>query len=289
MSLRRLLLRSTTALCLAAPAMPAQIDVLGKAAPASARSGAEASRWVSLPIHTPAASRAAFRACDRNGDDRLSVYEVNGSLDILEDLRDTRAFRQLDSNSDGFVDWLEFDQRFRHATEHGIPLRLQPLHPLRLNPAVDSAAQAERLRDEALFRSMDVDGNGALLQSEVDAFIAASPLATVKTGFKQLDADRSGTLDVDELRPVAEKLRAMQRRPPATPEAAERLPESFANADHDQDGVIDAIELADALRLQHPALIRWTRQIIADADRSANGTLGRAELLAAQNSRPNSR
>jgi Ca2+-binding EF-hand superfamily protein len=278
------LLAASLALCGTAPG--AQVDVLGRA-PAPRPPAADAAAgggWIALSVHSPMTSRAAFAACDRNADDRLSIFEVRAALDLGGDAQDTQAFRRLDRDSDGYLDWSEFDLRFRQTIERALPLRVHPQRPLRLNPEVDRAREAERLRGRAVLRLLDSDGDGAVLASEADRALRQTETAAAER-FAKLDADGSGAIDIDEIAPFAAWLHARARPPVKPPANADRLPESFAAVDHDQDAVIGAAELDDALRSIHPSLGRWTSKILDDADRTHNRTLGRAEILAAESSR----
>ena len=74
-----------------------------------------------------------------------------------------------------------------------------------------------------------------------------------------------------ELAPVATMLPNLTN-PPGTP-GGKQLPDGYREADANGDGVIDAAELAEALRQLHPGLARWAPRILDDADRSSNNPI----------------
>ena len=73
---------------------------------------ATAREWIA-ETYDSERSWALFAGCDTDADDRLSVFEAGRALPYLEQGRNRAAYRQLDADADGFVQWPEFDARFR--------------------------------------------------------------------------------------------------------------------------------------------------------------------------------
>lgn len=254
--------------------------------PAQQGDGAATPReWISLAEYSERVSRAAFAICDGDADDRLSVLESSRTLEGIG-TDDLEAFRRLDSDADGFLYWPDFDRRFRELTERGAPMRIRPLRPVPADLAPAAALAAAKptglQRANQLIAENDTDGDGKLSLLEAARVAAtlipgADPAALVAP-LRALDVDRSGDIGAAELLIVADRLPLASEQRSAATSAPGKLPPGYAAADANADGVIDRAELESVLRGLDPALPRWSRQILRDADRSGNDTLGPFEI-----------
>jgi Ca2+-binding EF-hand superfamily protein len=219
-------------------------------------------------------SRALFDSCDRDGDERLDLFEARAAIEIV----DTReAFRRLDRDRDGFVDWPEFDRFYHELVRGGGTLHLRPFHAQ--TPAAGTAPRTPARQVIDLF---DFDHNGALEPSELDAMLREFQLPpAVAAQIRGLDRDRDGKIDEAELAPIVAKLqlgslfadRLLGKTGPST------LPAPWSAIDRNGDGKIDAAEFEQALRRLDPMLGRWAGTILKAADHDADGCLARDELL----------
>lgn len=113
---------------------------------------------------------------------------------------------------------------------------------------------------EAAFKTADKDGDGTLDREEAKA------MPRVAKNFDRLDADKSGTLSLDEISAAAEKGRKMHDK---MKDGHEKGKAHFAAADKDSDGSLDREE-AKAM----PHVAKHFDRI--DADKS--GTVTEDEL-----------
>ncbi len=222
-------------------------------------------------------SWALFAACDANADDRLDLFEAARGLSEIESARDVRGFRRIDRNSDGFLQWPEFDRRFREAIEINGSLRIQPARAV-VEPRDPTVPRSAPDPAEVLVRTHDSDGDARLDPTEFRFLLRRAGLdPALADQLGTLDVDRSGSLTAAELRPVlgalAGALKVVEPRPDTS------LPAQFRPADRNLNGVLDREELETALRRLHPTLARWTTKILEDSDLNGNGTLGSAEIL----------
>ncbi len=240
---------------------------LGQEAPP----GAE--EWLALSAYSTDRSRAAFAACDRDGNDQLDVFEAAHSLERVRGIRDTAAFRSLDGDADGALTWPEFDRLYRECADAGSALRLRPARPLALAAAGPEAP--DQRGAQVVIRVLDRDGDGALTMVELEAMLRdmAVPPALV-TQLAGLDLDRSGELSSDEVAALAPLFPQL----PAPVAEAPPLPEALVAVDANADAVLDRAELAEALRRLDPTLLRWADLVLGDADASGNRSLGPVEL-----------
>lgn len=227
-------------------------------------------------------SLALFAACDRDSDDRLDVFEIRSAMVDLRDTRDASVFRRLDADSSGFLEWNEFDERFRTLVQRSGSFRVRPVHepvPLR-DPTVPVA---EMDPTATVLRAVDTDGDGGLAASEFAAFLRKhADNDGLARHFDTLDLDRSGLLDEHEFAPVLQWVPdVFDQLIAAREDDRSAIPPDHRAADRNLDGVIDRDELRAALALLDPSLKRWTDRILTRADRTRNGTLGGAELTAA--------
>lgn len=229
---------------------------------------------------------ALFAACDRNGDDRLDLFEVRHCLVDLQATRDPSVFRRLDTDNSGFVEWPEFAERFKVSLGRAGRFQVQPYRePAAMrNPASPSS---EIDPSEQMLGALDGDGDGGLSRTEFTAFVRRmAGNAELSNRFDALDTDRSGKLELAEFAPVLMFVPQVWQKMSASEDLRRAMPADFRGADRDLNGVIDRTELRGALTRLHPSLAHWTDVILNAADRSRNGTLGAAELVASRTTRP---
>ena len=223
-----------------------------------------------------------FAACDRDGNDRLDVFEIRAALVELGNSRDPSVLRRLDTDSSGFLEWPEFDARFRLAIDKAKSFRVRPALP---PPPIEDPTATPAVPDatELVIGVTDDNGDGLLSRPELAAFLRRlrQDPALIEH-FPTLDRDGSGTLDVEEFRPVVMMVPNVLVLLGANEQLRRGLPADDREADRNLDGSIDRAELRAALIRLHPSLERWTDRVMLAADRSRNGTLGGAELAAAR-------
>lgn len=240
--------------------------------------------WTEISSYSEERSRAAFHACDRDADDRLSVFEAGRALRSFGSVEDRDAFLRVDANTDGYIEWPEFDRRFREILNSGGNLQLRPYRPKMLAPPQKAAEAAGPTKATRLHDLLDRDDDGKVSADEFQKFaVALGVVAGQETNtITALDTDQSKTLEPKELSPLAEKLPERLLGPTPTGDAKSRLPPGYRAADRNRDGVLDAAELRRALQRIDPVLGRWTEVILRNADISKNGALGRLEIESAQ-------
>ncbi|MGA0059764.1 MAG: EF-hand domain-containing protein [Planctomycetota bacterium] len=278
---RPLLLTATRPLAAAACAM---VLALGLAAQEAGTKPAEPAVIVET-VWSETRGLALFAACDRNGDDRLDLFEVRHSLVDLQASRDPSVFRRLDTDNSGFVEWPEFAERFQVSLGRAGRFQVQPYRdPAALrNPAAPSS---EIDPSEQMLGALDGDGDGGLSRAEFTAFVRRmAGNAELTSRFDALDTDRSGKLELTEFAPVLMFVPQVWQKMSASEDLRRAMPADFRGADRDLNGVIDRAELRAALTRLHPSLAHWTDVILNAADRTRNGTLGAAELFASRRAR----
>ncbi|MHC4514182.1 MAG: hypothetical protein ACYS5W_10830 [Planctomycetota bacterium] len=238
-----------------------------------------------LRFHDEDTSRAAFRACDGNACDRVSIFEARQCLEHMGTLDDPEGFRRLDTDKDGQLSWSEFDQHYRELCKRGGTFRMRPTRPFQ-PPRRPRRASPGELAAAYLLQLGDKDHDGGLdlkeLQSLLLEFKMSKDFAT--QSLTVLDADGSGSLSQKEL------LLLVQNVPTLTelgrPQADRDRQSQLTGADKNGDGKVTAQELGETLRHLHPSLARWSRKVFADADADKDGVLKGAELESAAASRP---
>lgn len=234
-------------------------------------------KWVSLRIHDEGISRAAFRACDGNADDRLSIFEARQCLERMGSLEDPQGFRQLDKDKDGQLSWSEFDRHYSGVCERGGSFRMRPTRRFQ-PPRRPRRASASELAARSLVQLGDKDQDGALDRNELLALLMEFklPEGFRKQGFTLLDSDQSGTLDQKELLMLVQTIPGLidLGRQEIAPTPGSQL----AGADKNDDGEVTRQELDEALRLLHPSLRRWSKKVFTDADADKDGVLTADEL-----------
>jgi Ca2+-binding EF-hand superfamily protein len=219
-------------------------------------------------------SRALFESCDRDGDLRLDLFEARAAIEIV----DTReAFRRLDRDRDGFVDWPEFDRFYHELVRGGGTLHLRPFYT-----QAPAAGTAPRTPARQVIDLFDGDHSGALEPSELDAMLREFQLPpAIAAQMRGLDRDHDGKLDESELAPIVAKLQlgSLFTDRILGKSGASTLPAPWNAIDRNGDGKIDAAEFEQGLRRLDPMLGRWASTILKAADRDADGCLTRDELL----------
>jgi Ca2+-binding EF-hand superfamily protein len=282
-AVRRALVAAVTC-TLAAAQLPPPAHVPA-GAPDNAAGGeaqSQPSDWTSLRRHSEKTSRAAFRACDTNADDQVSILEASRTI---RGLGDAELFRRLDLNSDGYLQWPEFDRYFRDTVGRGLAVQIRPKRPLppdvgddeRRDPAADNAKRVHQL--------LDKNGDGVVSDEEALQMVRDNGMpASVVQIVSGLDTDHSGDISERELLTIAQML-PQAPAAPAGPGKKKTDPNAAVGlraADTNRDGVIDEKELGAAIGRLDPALSRWAAHIIADADDSGNGNLGPLEMRQVQ-------
>jgi len=140
---------------------------------------------------------ALFIVLDRNGDDSVSKTELASHLLLARYTEDAieKMFSLLDVNSDGTLSQVELREAFVRYP------------PLRSAPAMGSESSSNELHVEAdaVFASLDLNGDGLLSFDELEAHLSGiegptySPEA-VQRVFRVLDADGDGKVSPSEFR-----------------------------------------------------------------------------------------
>ncbi|MBK8976394.1 MAG: hypothetical protein IPM29_10730 [Planctomycetes bacterium] len=232
-------------------------------------------------VRTDTRSWALFAACDANADDRLDVFEARAALvDLGSD--PLESLRRIDANSDGFLQWPEFDARFQTALERAGSFRVRVVRPVRepLDPAAPGSSDDPT---QLLLRATDRDGDGGISPAELRQLLESSGLDPLLIErFPALDFDSSGRLEQTEFSPLLQFLPGAWNDGGIRSQRRRALPADDRAADTDLDGVLSRAELEASLRLLHPSLARWTGGILSRADRSGDAQLGGTELVAAR-------
>ena len=226
-------------------------------------------------------SRELFAACDLDGDDHLDVLEATDSFDSLRSPRDVDGYARFDVDRDGFIDWPEFDARFRRGIENGGTFRVRTRRML--SPSTIPAPPLPPTPLRRFLQLHDTDRDGGLSGAEIDKLLEVSGLPpTLAVQLRLLDLNGSGSIDETELAPWFELLPPAVRAggnladPTATP--ATPLPPPWFAADKDGDGKIDGVELRSVLLRMDPLLARWDMALFGKLDRDRDNALPAADL-----------
>lgn len=263
--------RFVTALCCLCAGL-----AVGQATPKAGQPGQGARPGIERTFRgscSEAISRDLFSACDADGDDRLDVFEASEALDTVREPRDTAGFARLDGDRDGYVTWPEFQTLLQATLQRGDAFKVRTVRAFRA-PAEQARPAAPVLK---LLQLYDTNQNGGLDPGEIDRYLRDNSLPGLGTQLRSLDADRNGRVDAQELAPW---LALLPGRPvsdsPASANA--RLPEPWDAADTNQNGSLDAKELAVVLRRLDPSLAHWAADLLRALDRSRDGALQPDEL-----------
>lgn len=229
-------------------------------------------RWIVFDEHHERRSRAAFKACDGDGDDRLSVIEARRCLTGVGTAEDLTGFQSMDLNRDGFLHWFEFDRRFKNTTEQGGRFRFLPARPFS-DPSAGTRTKAreeipkEQRAAEMIVAMANVDDDPHISRAEfVGLLKALNQPANLASTFNSVDTDGSGGLSKAEFVPVLKFLPALAK-----------LVLSQGSAEADPDHIRPA-DLGSRLAGLHPSLQRWHQVVFRDADRNGDEVLEKAEL-----------
>ena len=220
-----------------------------------------------------------FAACDRNGDDRIDVLEASACELVDGATRDIAGFRRLDADATGFIEYPEFDRRYRDVIERAGTFTVMVSAPIEFapNPIASDGSDDPTL---LVLRTADQDRSGTLSAEEFTRCLADNGEdPSLAAQFGELDRDGSGGLDATELGPFLQFMTHIWDRSPEEEARRRSLPEDDRAADTDGDGLLDREELEASLRLLSPSLARWSDRGFSDADDNGSKTLGGEELM----------
>jgi len=146
--------------------------------------------------------RALFNKADQNFDGNVSQDEISLLNDALNKPKYLKAFKELDTDSNGFLSLREIETKHQEFTES----RIEKLSQSR----------------ESLLRRYDQDRDGNITARELDALeeskvktIEASTPVLAATDLKTKDTDASGSVSLDEYlssKTTASLIKARQSR-----------------------------------------------------------------------------
>ncbi|MEX2118320.1 MAG: EF-hand domain-containing protein [Pirellulales bacterium] len=204
----------------------------------------------------PDAARQAFEAIDANRDGLLTPEEAGEEHRRLFQ----RLLRNADKNADGKLDLGEFAAGLNDEPNDGEPVP----------PAASEQRPRLRPQDiEALFRKMDVNGDGRLTEDEVPQ----PHRERFSRLLRRADTDGDQALSISEFKTA----RGLVQRLIGSPDPAQPMPMGdarfallvFASLDSDADGRLSAEEIEGAV------------EKLKKLDRNGDGLVGPRELLGA--------
>ncbi|MCA8955453.1 MAG: hypothetical protein KDC87_05230 [Planctomycetes bacterium] len=234
----------------------------------------EGQRWVILDKYDTRISRAAFAACDGDGDDRLSVVEARYSLRGMEQIGPVSGFAALDTDRDGYLCWPDFDARYRQRIELGTNFQFRPVRPFtkpRPSPTKGAKVSARSAVD-LVMNMVRLDDDPHMSRAEFAKLLEVLNQPPSAAGlFTVLDRDRSGGLTREELEPVVKHI----------PYLLELTRQADTSADAPS---VDAV--GKRLARFHPTVARWCTTILTVADKNRDGKLQLGELGAGDTKLP---
>lgn len=228
----------------------------------------------SFGVYHQHTSRAIFRACDRDGNDRILAREAKEAFKAF----DLEEFRAFDTNSDGRIEFDEFDKRFKEITRYGGEITLTEVARKRLPLRLGEESGYPNVL-VTWFANLDVDANDKLGRDEFKTLAKLLPAEK----FQQLDKNLDDGLTIDEMRPLIDFITLIEKQRPRKGATQRPLPIDFRGADLDGDSLIDQSELERALFRIDPTLPAHARSILQSADQNADLFLDRFEVEDAQN------
>lgn len=218
-------------------------------------------------------SRALFRACDLNGNDRILPREALRSFRNF----DMTDYRKFDENADGRIEFDEFDRKFRETTRFGgeitVTERARKRLPSRLGEKGGYPAVLVNW-----FALLDTDANDKLGRDEFSKLAVHLEADT----FQRLDKNLDDGLSISEMLSLVEWIELIEQRRPRKGATQRPLPIDFKSADLDADNLIDQAELERALFRIDPMLPSHARAILKAADQNSDLFLDRFEIVEAQ-------
>ncbi|MCZ6597007.1 MAG: hypothetical protein O7B99_05160 [Planctomycetota bacterium] len=238
-----------------------------------------------------------FLTCDHDSNGWISYREAHTSM-----AANREEFAQFDGDHDGRITRAEFGRRYSRVIQ-GVGIFKPPVPPVTGAPHPSEGPL-----------TYDFNRSGRLELSEVARYLEDESIAaTAAEAMKLLDADGSGTLEVNELAAITIVLEPLEPRDPPEPSepeppktieelfggstprkeqlGANPLPDrivgpvpQFRRLDLDNDG---GIELEDLRKLLTPAQVNVNAvAVIAVLDMDRDGVLSRVEFLAAIGAAP---
>lgn len=195
-------------------------------------------------------SRAVFRACDADGDDRIDRLEAARSLPHAGAVE---RFRSLDVDRDGFLSWSELRQHIATRLRLAGRFRFQPQRPFREperrragKGRQDPAAKAA----SSILRMTNADADPEMSPAEFSQLLRLlQQPQSFMSAFGGLDGDGSGGLSVKELAPLVQQLPFLQQLAKQAERDAEKAPTASPRT------------LRQRLQRMHPSLRRWREEI----------------------------
>lgn len=226
-------------------------------------------------------SRQLFTACDDDGDDSLDLLEYCAAFDLAVAPAARDRFRRIDRDSNGFLDWPEFDAYCKGFIRDGNVLHLVPSRTVEADrKELQPAAPATPA--QSFLQLFDTDASGDLSREEFDKLLETAGLpATLAARFTVIDSDGSKTLSTTELAPMLSPKLLDLVVLATRPRTGTLLPAPNDTFDLDADGSLDIAELTAALRRTDSDLAVHAAGILAKLDKDRDGKLGAAELAPA--------
>ena len=288
-------------------------QVREKGASAAIRGSARDSRFKSTPLLEPSVDEIrasllrsrtrvidAFRSLDEDANGRVSKREFRAALPILG-FKNRKSvvdaiFEELDTNRSGTIEYAELHEELRRAAAGDSGRRFESAPPL-VEPNVEevrTSLQHSHARLIDAFRTLDEDANGRISKRE---FRAALPILGFKNRksvadaiFAELDANRSGTIDYEELNeqlqradgtPTPRQSSSLSDIRLALARESTRVLEMFKACDESEDGHIDKIEFRAVLPLLGFDSIgrRAIDELFDSFDLDNSGAVGFQELM----------
>lgn len=218
-------------------------------------------------------SRALFRACDLDGNDRILAREALRSLKNFT----RKNFRSFDANADGRISFDEFDKKFIETTRFGGEITVTDVARKRLPARLGEKSGYPPVLVN-WYALLDTDANDKLGRDEFAKLAVHLGADT----FQRLDKNLDDGLSIAEMLPLIDWIELSEKRRPRPGATQRPLPIDFKTADLDGDSRIDQPELERALFRIDPMLPTHARSILQAADQNGDLFLDRFEIVEAQ-------